>query len=121
VITDKLRTFQKSDSLVLAIYRKTRGFPVEERFGLQAQIRRAAVSVPANIVEGAARRTTAEYLQFLRISLGSAGEVAYLLSLTARLGVLAQDCAEELIAGYDEVSRSLQRQIAALENQRRHA
>jgi four helix bundle protein len=114
----QLRTFQKSDALVLAIYRETRGFPVEERFGLQAQIRRAAVSVPANIVEGSARRTTADYLQFLRTSLGSAAEVAYLLSLSARLGLLPPRCAGELIVGYEEVARRLQRQIAALEEQR---
>ena len=113
----KLRTFQKSDALVLAISREARGFPVEERFGLQAQIRRAAVSVAANIVEGSARRTTPEYLQFLRTSLGSAAEVAYLLSLTARLGVLPSESAHELVAGYEEVLRKLQRQIMALENQ----
>jgi four helix bundle protein len=111
----KLRVFVKADSLVPAIYRLTRSFPVEERFGLQSQLRRAAVSAACNIVEGSARRTTREYLNFLNIATGSAAEVEYLIPLAVRLN-LAQPRDAELIArGYSELSSALRAMIRALE------
>ncbi|MGE0755459.1 MAG: four helix bundle protein, partial [Pirellulaceae bacterium] len=58
----KLRAFQLADQLALAIYMCTAGFPRHEQFGLTAQLRRGAISVPSNIVEGCARRSTAEYV-----------------------------------------------------------
>jgi four helix bundle protein len=70
----KLRSFQLADALVLDIYKETKGFPPEERYGLQAQIRRAAVSVPTNLVEGSARRGEIEYLNFCNIACASAFE-----------------------------------------------
>ena len=74
---------------------------------MKAQIRRAAVSVPTNIVEGCARRTTKDYLHFLQISLGSASEVRYLLGLSMRLEMLSDVAA--LCGRYDELVRSLQK------------
>jgi four helix bundle protein len=103
----KLRVFQRADALVLAVYRATRQFPAEERFGLQAQIRRAAVSAAANIVEGSARRTLAEYVNFLNIAAGSAAEARYLLDLASRLGMLLEHEANALEGGYRELSASL--------------
>ena len=70
----KLRAFELADEVAVLIYRATRGFPKEEIYGLTSQMRRAAVSVPSNIVEGCARESQAEYLRFLEIAFGSAGD-----------------------------------------------
>jgi four helix bundle protein len=69
----KLRAFELADEVVLLIYPATKEFPKEEMYGLTSQMRRAAVSVPSNIVEGCARESQAEYLRFLEIAFGSLG------------------------------------------------
>src|SRR5262245_61116645 len=96
----RLRVFNEADDLVLAVYRATATMPVAERFGLQSQLRRAAVSVPGNIVEGTSRPTDPEYCRFLYIARGSAREVAYLLRLAARLEFVDADHAERLSGRY---------------------
>jgi four helix bundle protein len=72
--------------VAVLIYRATRGFPKEEIYGLTSQMRRAAVSVPSNIVEGCARESQAEYLRFLEIAFSSARELHYQFGLASRLG-----------------------------------
>jgi four helix bundle protein len=82
----KLRAFELADELAIMIYRVTKAFPKEEVYGLSSQMRRAAVSVPSNIVEGCARESQAEYFRFLEIAFGSLRELHYQFSLARRLG-----------------------------------
>jgi four helix bundle protein len=110
----KLQVFVLADGLVPTIYSITEHFPVTERFGLQIQIRRAAVSVACNIVEGCARRTTSEYLNFLNIAAGSASETRYLIDLSARLGFLRESDSQSAIATYTELCAKLEALIQAL-------
>ena len=77
----KLRAFELADEVALLIYQVTADFPKEELYGLTAQMRRAAVSVPSNIVEGCARNSQADYLRFLYIAFGSLRELHYQLGL----------------------------------------
>jgi four helix bundle protein len=110
----KLEAFSIADELVIDVYRVTRALPAEERFGLQSQIRRAAVSVPANLVEGSARRTERDYLHFISIALGSASEVRYLIEVATRLQYVGAREGARLGSGYDRVIRALQALITFL-------
>ncbi len=80
--------WQRAQDLVVVVYKVTSGFPVEERFGLQSQMRRAAASVPSNIAEGAARQSRADYGRFLDIAVASISELESQLELAHRLGFL---------------------------------
>lgn len=102
-----LLVWQKSIDWVEAIYGASRSFAPEERYGLTSQVRRAAVSVPANIAEGAERTTTGEYLQFLGVARGSLAEVETLIILARRLGMLEGQAAESLLGGASEIGRML--------------
>jgi four helix bundle protein len=78
--------FQKADKLAFEIYRLTRSFPSNELYGLTSQLRRSALSIPANIVEGHARKSKKEFRQFINISLASLAETEYLFNFSMRLG-----------------------------------
>jgi four helix bundle protein len=84
----KLDAFRLADQLALRVYKSTSTFPTEEKFGLAAQLRRAAVSAVSNIVEGCSRHSERDFLRFLDMAYGSAREVRYQLSLAERLGYL---------------------------------
>jgi four helix bundle protein len=105
----ELGVWQKSYAFALATYRATRGFPSHEAFGLTSQLRRAAVSVPANIAEGYCRRTRADYLRFLSIAQGSVGELETLVSLARDLSYLPGPVAQDLARELTEVSKMLTR------------
>ena len=111
----KLRVFHNAHRLVLAIYRQTKVFPKDEWFGIRLQMRRAATSVPTNIVEGSARRTTSEYVYFVNVARGSAGELHYLIDLASELGFLAGEAFKDLNARAEHVVRQLERLIQELE------
>lgn len=100
-------------TLAVAVHRCIRGLPAEERFGLQSQLWRAAVSVPTNIAEGCTRQSTKDYAHFMTIALGSASEVRCLLNLTARLHEVGADYAG-LEMGYDEPVKRLQKLVDAM-------
>ena len=102
----KLNVFHLADELVAEVYRATQGLPVEERYGLQSQLRRAAVSVPTNIVEGCARKSEKDYLHFIDVAIASASEVRYLLGLSLRLGILQKADPELLVRRYDDLIRN---------------
>ncbi|HOC54989.1 MAG TPA: four helix bundle protein [Verrucomicrobiota bacterium] len=110
----KLRAFQLADQVALAIYKHTRSFPREEIFGLTSPLRRAAVSIASNLVEGAAHSAEAEYLHFLDTTYGSAREVEYHVSLVFRLGLLPEQSHRELQALTVETSKVLNGIIRSL-------
>jgi four helix bundle protein len=82
----KIEAWRLADNLTVAVYERTRSFPREEIYGLTSQLRRAAYSVPANIVEGSSRESKKDYLHFLYIARGSLSETQYFIHLARRLG-----------------------------------
>jgi len=88
---ERLLVWRDAMALVESIYRLTEAFPDAERFGLTAQMRRAAISVPSNIAEGAARRSTAEYLRYLSMARGSLSELDTQMQIAERLQFQAAD------------------------------
>lgn len=113
MIDNKIRThkdlvvWQKAIDLVLDIYNMTKSFPKEEVYGLVSQMRRAAVSIPANIAEGAARQTKKEFQQFVYISIGSLAELETHLILSVRLSFCGKQEADLTSLKLDEIRRML--------------
>ena len=110
----KLRAFELADQLAFVVYQVTRAFPREEQFGLTSQMRRAAVSVASNVVEGCARHSERDYIHFLDMAYGSARELQYQVSLAHRLGFLDAEAYESLSAASEETSRVLNGLIRSL-------
>jgi four helix bundle protein len=110
----KLTAFKLADQLACAVYRHTREMPAEEKFGLTLQMRKAAVPVASNIVEGCARHTESDYLRFLDMAYGSVRELEYQLSLAGRLGYLDDEAQKALMPLATETSKVLGGLIRAL-------
>jgi four helix bundle protein len=110
----ELDVWQQSMNLAETIYRQTAALPAEERYGLTSQIRRAAVSIPANIAEGWGRETTRDYIHFLTIARGSLMELETHLLLCSRLNLLPQPEIQQRQQEIERIGKMLNRLISAL-------
>ena len=110
--TRKLRVFQLADRLALEMFAATRTLPRQEQFEIGKQLRRAALSVPTNLIEGGQRDGTREHRRFVNIALGSAPETHYLLTVALRLGVMP--AASGLVSEYEGLLRGLQKLLVSI-------
>ena len=104
---EDLEVWRVAYELTLEMYRDTRAFPPEERYGLTAQLRRAAMSVASNIAEGAGRRTNGEFCNQLSVASGSVSELDCQLRLSADLGLMERGLAAERRARWARVHKML--------------
>jgi len=110
-----LVVWQQAMLLVEDVYRLSRAFPSDDRFGLTAQLRRAAVSIPSNIGEGARRKRRKAYLHHLDVALGSQGEVDVQLEIARRLSYLSAVEHKKIVERVDRVGRMLNGLIGSLQ------
>lgn len=104
---EELEAWKRADDLAYAVFEATKLWPKEERFGLTSQIRRAAFSVPVNIVEGRAKRGKGEFRRFLDIAWGSLAEVEYTLRFARRIEIITEPTYLRLEALRDATARPL--------------
>ena len=112
----RLDVWKLADELAYKTYLITRKFPKEELYGLTSQLRRAALSIPTNIVEGYSRKGDKELAHFVNISLGSMAETKYLLYCAIRLGYLSDEECDEIKKGYEELGGKLWRFYESVRN-----
>lgn len=110
-----LRVWQEAMNLAEAVYRLTKRFPKDELFGLTSQMRRASVSIPANIAEGYGRESTGAYIQFLRVSQGSLKELETHALLANRIGILTELDMNALLSLAETTGKMLRALIRSLE------
>ncbi|PYR68232.1 MAG: four helix bundle protein [Acidobacteria bacterium] len=110
-----LKVWPQSMLLVEDIYRVSRGFPADERFGLTSQIRRSSVSIPSNIGEGGRRKRRKAHLNHLDIALGSQGEVDVQLEIACRLSYVPASDYKRIARRVDEIGRMLNGLIESLQ------
>jgi four helix bundle protein len=103
----KLKVWKLADELAFQVYNATRQFPKEEIYGITSQVRRSALSIPTNIVEGYSRKGDKELSHFINISLASLAETKYLLYFSNRLGYFRNNTYDELKAGYETLGKLL--------------
>ena len=115
-----LKVWQISIDLVETVYRLSRDWPNHELYGLVSQVRRASVSVPANIAEGAGRRSTGEFIQFVGIARGSLAELETLFVVAGRLGYLDDSVLDHLLSDVAEVGRMLTGLMHSLRDRQAH-
>lgn len=105
-----LQVWQKGMTLASLVYQVSKDFPRDERFGLTAQMRRAAVSVPSNIAEGYGRRSKADYVRFLNVAMGSLFELQTQTEIAANLGHAARPALD----GVGDAAREIERMLSSL-------
>lgn len=113
----KIVAWEKADDLVVLIYEVTRAFPKEELYGLTSQLRRAAISVAANIAEGSGKQYLKEFRRFLYTARGSLSEVEYYIHLSHRVGYLDAEKAARLEEARQDAAKTLQGFINTVEEQ----
>lgn len=116
----ELKVWQEAHKLVLAVYKTSRRFPSEEKFGVVSQLQRAATSVPANIAEGFARNSVNELLRSLAIAQGSLAETRYFLLLGRDLGYLNGDALRDLHKQCESVAQLINALARSLRQRREH-
>lgn len=112
----RLYVWQRAMELVARIYELTKGLPKSEAYGLASQMRRSAVSIPSNIAEGAARKSRAEFLQFLSVAQGSLSELDTQLELAYMLGYIDEDSKNQALAEITTVFKTLSGLIRSLKS-----
>jgi len=111
----KIKAWELADDLAVEIYKQTRRFPADEKYALTSQVRRAAYSVPANISEGAGRRTIKDFIRFLDTAMGSVNETGYFCRLAHRLDYIDDSTYSSLKERVAAVSKCLASYIRAVE------
>ena len=104
---ENLEVWRISDELALRVYTLTKVFPKEEIYGITSQLRRAALSIPTNLVEGYSRKGDKELAHFMNISLSSLAETKYLLYFAQRLNYLQSDEYNNIKDAYEELGKKL--------------
>lgn len=112
----KLKAFILADELALEVYKATKNFPKSEMFALTSQMRRAAVSGPANIVEGSYRSSLKEYMHFLHIAISSLAELGYYIEFSGKLDYIEFDKCKILSEKQNECIRVLNALITSLKS-----
>lgn len=110
----ELIVWQKAVEFCTVIYKVTENFPKSEIYGLTSQIRRCAISIPSNIAEGQRRGHRAEFIQFLRISYGSAAELETQLLIAFKIGYLSEDDFNLLNSSLEEILKMLNKLISTI-------
>ena len=114
VTIEDLDIYKLAHEVVLSIYRETESFPKNELFGLTSQMRRAAVSINSNLLEGSARKTNGEYKQFIGVARGSASELKYQIIVSKDLRFMSKNSADKLVNDMDRIKMMLSRLMQSL-------
>jgi len=103
----RLEVWKKGVEFVTQVYMVTRRLPADEKFGLIAQMRRAAVSIPSNIAEGAARNSKKEFINYLHIAQGSSAELETQIVIAQKLLFLSRTVSDKLLNDLDDISKMI--------------